>query len=85
MKTHKNPALRAGNIVPANSKPTKHTKHTPSSAYVPKPFQASRPVTRPVIPKKAPVKELQAGKKWIVVGEFLGLNKMYYCIFITTF
>ena len=65
MKTHKNPALRASNTVPASSGPG---KNVPSTAYVPKPFQASRPITRPVAPKKPPVKELQGGKKWIVVS-----------------
>lgn len=64
MKTHKNPALRAGNKVPAAPAPA---KHVPSSAYVPKPFHVSRPVTRPVqVAKKPPVKELQGQKKWVV-------------------
>ena len=65
MKTHKNPALRGSSKVPANMGTAKST----SSAYAPKPFQASRPgasVTRPVSIKKPPKKELQGQKKWIV-------------------
>ncbi|XP_028406083.1 adenylyl cyclase-associated protein 1-like [Dendronephthya gigantea] len=66
MKTHKNPALRGSSKVPASSGPP---KSGPSSAYAPKPFQASKPggsVTRPVSVKKPPKKELQAQKKWVV-------------------
>jgi hypothetical protein len=69
MKTHKNPALRGSSKVPATSSPAK--SGAKSSAYTPKPFQASRTggaVTRPVIMKKPPKKELLGQKKWIVVG-----------------
>ena len=68
MKTHKNPALRGSSKVPATSGPV---KSGPSSAYAPKPFQASKPgssVTRPVSVKKPPKKELLGQKKWVVVG-----------------
>ena len=68
MKTHKNPALRGSSVVPASSGPAKSGT---SSAYAPKPFQASRQgasITRHVTMKKPPKKELQGGKKWIVVG-----------------
>ncbi|CAB3987279.1 Adenylyl cyclase-associated 1 [Paramuricea clavata] len=67
MKTHKNPALRGSSKVPATSGPAK--SGSKSSAYTPKPFQASRTggaVTRPVSMKKPPKKELLGQKKWIV-------------------
>lgn len=67
MKTHKNPTLRGSSKVPGNTGAVKTGK---SSVFAPKPFQATKlgtSVTRPVSMKKPPKKELQGGKKWIVV------------------